>query len=680
MKRTRLQSVLPAAIAALCTAGSTAAFAAPPRLSLVPPKNTGFLVDQRFDIRGEATLDAGRTVSTISIAVDGVTISTQAATTPSFYDAATRSLTVRQFSLLTTGTHTITLRVTDSANESSTLTKSYNVINPFGNRKPVKNIIFFLGDGMGAAHKTAARLARFGLDEGRTNGFLAMDGMPNIASILTHSLNSLITDSAPGMANYVTGSKANNNQEGVYPDNTSNTFFDVPASGMTPAAPNHTGAFDNPRIEYLSEYLSRKFGKSTGIVSTADIEDATPAANAIHTQDRNAGTGICDQYFDERNTKNLRVLMGGGRRWFLPNTVIGSNRSNATDYALPAATASALGVTPGALDPGRNLISDFQGDGFSYAPTRAAMNAIPASADKVLGLFQYGNMNVALDKINGRRGINPPTRTTSVVADAQGADQPMLDEMAAVAIRTLNNNNPKGFFLMVEAAHIDKQSHLMDADRAIYETLEFDNAVRKGIEFANQDGNTLVIVSADHECAGFVINGSVSSTTARGLASDAGKFDPTVQPVRQTAIGGAFPNYGAMLSPDGLTPDPLTGYPATPDGAVKLVIGFGASGDRYEDFLAKPFPVNDGIQTLAIALGTLTAFPASVQTRTPEATSGMFLRGQQSGGNGSQAGHTANEIPLYAYSTGSRASTLFFGLLDNTDVFFLMAKAALGGY
>ncbi|MFH4276182.1 alkaline phosphatase, partial [Acinetobacter baumannii] len=86
------------------------------------------------------------------------------------------------------------------------------------------------------------------------------------------------------------------------------------------------------------EYLHRTMGKSLGLVTTADVEDATPAANAVHTLNRNAGTGICDQYLDESDAAGtgrfgtgLTVLMGGGRRWFLPAGKFGSSRTAATD-------------------------------------------------------------------------------------------------------------------------------------------------------------------------------------------------------------------------------------------------------------------------------------------------------------------------------------------------------------
>ncbi|WP_204315047.1 alkaline phosphatase, partial [Klebsiella pneumoniae] len=82
--------------------------------------------------------------------------------------------------------------------------------------------------------------------------------------VKTSSLNSIVTDSSPGMTSYVSGNKNNNNEEGVFPDDT-------------------VDPFDNPRIEYLSEYLHRTQGKRLGIVTTADVFDATPAGNAVHT-------------------------------------------------------------------------------------------------------------------------------------------------------------------------------------------------------------------------------------------------------------------------------------------------------------------------------------------------------------------------------------------------------------
>lgn len=678
-----LPRLLPLGAALLLTA-TGAVWAAPPRLRIMPPNNNGFLVDQRFDIRGEATLDAGRTLTSISLTVDGVNLTPFAA----IDGAPQNSITFRKFSTTTPGLHTISVSARDSGGETATLTQSFSIVNPSGSRRRTRNIIILLGDGMGAAHRTAARLTKYPLVDGRTTGILAMDTMPGTASVLTHSLNSMITDSAPGMASYVTGSKSFNGQEGVYPDNTGNGFY---------SSADNTGAFDNPRVEYLSEYMHRNYNKVLGIVSTADVEDATPASMAIHTQNRGAGTGVCDQYFDERDFTGLRVLMGGGRRWFIPNptttpgtgTINLSSRSIATDYQLPPAVAAALGVPTGALDPGRDLIGDFKNAGFTYAATRTdLLNPAITNTDRLLGLFAYGNMNVAMDKIYKRRNQLQPGRSTHVVDDYFQPDQPMLDEMTDVALNVLNRNRD-GFVLMVEGAHIDKQSHLMDADRAIWETIEFDNAVKKCLDFANRVGDTLVIVTADHECSGFSIIGSSTKTKAqlkadigtRGAADRTSPAAPylTQQNTVGTYDAAAFPQY--TMLPDG--------YPADPDSDKKILIGFGANGDRFEDWLSKPLPVIDSLLTTGLQtdLGTkgyvLTPLVRPLQTDgNGGRLGGFFLRGHVSG---DQAVHTASEILLSAYSsaapgTTSNAWQQFRGLIDNTDVFFFAARALLGGY
>ena len=114
----------------------------------------------------------------------------------------------------------------------------------------------------------------------------------------------------------------------------------------------------------------------------------------------------------------------------------------------------------------------------------------------------------------------------------------MLDEMTEAALSVLSSNK-KGFVLMVEGAHIDKQSHLMDADRVIGETIEFDNAVGVVRRFAEKAGDTVVVVLADHECSGFSLIGALSGgvSAAKALPSDASALDPAQTPARQKLAG-----------------------------------------------------------------------------------------------------------------------------------------------
>src|SRR6266851_2303402 len=537
---------------------ASTAFALPTDVTVTPPEGARFFVSQKFDLRVEGK---GTGPFSATIKIDGIsrTFSSGAqnsTVTDGITSAGFGGYNLRGYSNADPGVHTITATFTDVSGTVS-VTSNFKIVNPLadsgdrdrfqdrGEGKRVRNIIIMLGDGMGVAHRTAARLVKFGVTAGDPNGYLAMDQFPGTGMITTHSLNSIITDSAPGMSSYTTGNHAKNGQEGVYPANMIDPFF-------------------YPRVEYLAEYLHRTLGKSLGLVTTADVEDATPAANAVHTGDRNRGTGVCDQYLDESDPGNtegfgtgLAVLMGGGRRWFLPAGQFGSSRSAGTDYAaLPADLVAAWHLPAsavGGVDPSRNLLQDFKNAGFAYVDTATSLNST-GTPDKLLGLFGYGNMNVALDKLAKRRNTLLPGAASFAVDDYHAPDQPMLDEMTDVALRVLNKNR-RGFVLMVEGAHIDKQSHLMDADRVIDETIEFDNAVAAARRFADRAGDTLIIVVSDHECAGFSLIGALTGgiDNLRTLPADNAKLDPNVQPERQKVVGvydaAGFPRY--TLAADG---------------------------------------------------------------------------------------------------------------------------------
>lgn len=700
----------------LCIAAcGVTTLALPSNVTITPPNGARFLPGQRFDLRVEGR-GAGPFSATIFI--DGAQKQfTSGAQNTTTTDGITVTgwggFNLRGYTSEVVGLHRIRATFTD-ATGSITVTSQFEIVHPLwtdrftrqlekakasdqraeqtseatpasGRRgvsdrqveaaldlpalsqEGIKNVIIMVGDGMGVAHRTAARLVRHGVTGGTSNGYLAMDAFPGTGLLTTHSLNSIVTDSAPGMACYTTGNHFNNNQEGVFPANVTNPFF-------------------APRVEYLAEYLHRTLGRSLGIVSTADVEDATPASNAAHTLLRGNGTGIVDQYLDEADAANtnrfgtgLRVLLGGGRRWFVPSGQFGSSRSANNDYpALPADLATAWGLTGaarGASDPSRDLIQDFKNAGFAYADSLSALNAAGAP-DKLLGLFAWGNMNTSTDKIAKRRNQALPGQTSFVVDDYRAPDQPMLEEMTAAALRVLSKNQ-NGFVLMVEAAHIDKQSHSMDAERAIWETLEFDNAVNVARNFADVNGDTLVLVLADHECAGFSILGALSGKidALKALASDAAKLDPATQPERQKMIGvyeaAGFPKY--TMAADG--------YPQTLDVDGKMLIGFGASGDRYETWTthALPSPSVDSLPTSIAGELATKGYPALPVNRATE--TGFFLRGQA--GGRTFAVHTASDIPVSAYSTsrtGREPWRSFGGVQENTDVFFKIMRAIMGGY
>jgi len=668
MKRPAVHLLLAGAL----LAATAAAQAAPSVSRLVPPSElfasnnpnppviARFLPGQRFDLQATVKLDAGTTLASFEFAVDGVALKpaagiTSVVTTGLTLPAGTNAAVVSQraYSNARPGIHRLTVNAVQSDGQRTSATGNFEVVALTGAGRKAKNIIILLGDGMGAAHRTAARIMARGYAQGKAHAALAMDTFPSTGMVMTSSLDAIVTDSSPGMSNYVTGNKAANNQEGVFPDDTAD-------------------AFDNPRVEYLSEYLHRTQGKALGIVTTADVFDATPAANAVHTSNRGNGTGIVDQFLDDRGLTGLSVLLGGGRKWFLPNgdalkadgsrngqAMNGSQRDAKTDYVLPADIVAGWGAAPGAKDPGRDLIGDFQRAGFAYAPDRLGL-AAAGDADQLLGLFAYSNMNVAFDKINKRRGVS------TVVDDYGFPDQPMLDEMAEAALKVLSRKK-QGFVALIEGASIDKQAHLMDTDRWLLEVIEFDRAVQVAKDFAAKHPDTLVIVTADHECSGAAIIGASTKPVAaiRAAAAPAeGASAPSAATLRDPVVGvyqaAKFPKY--TIAADG--------YPQSTDVDYKMLIGYGANADRYESWLANATPTQDSQQPF-VGQAPQSGYPANPNVRNQGG--GFLVTGQVPG---DQAVHTATDVPLSALGRGS---ALFSGVMDNTDVFFKIAQSAIKG-
>ena len=646
------------AAAALALLAGTSAMADPSVTRLTPPSrlfSTGvtagpitarFIAGQKFDLQATIRPTVGTTITGASFYVDNVLVVGPGSLVPATAITASAPnavvASVRGYSNMTPGVRTLKIVATASDNTSVTAFGNFEVVGITQQGRRAKNIIFMIGDGMGIAHRTAARIMLNGVTQGKSDAFLAMDKLPSAAMLVTHSLNSIITDSSPGAACYSTGNKSNNNQHGVFPDDT-------------------TGAFDNPRVELMPEFLRRTQNKSLGVITTSDVFDATPGSFGTHTSNRGAGTGICDQFIDDSNLTGLSVLMGGGRKWFLPAGTPGTARAIASDYVLPSDIVSGWGASVGALDASRNLLADAQAAGWNYAADAAQMVAAP-NTGKLLGLFAYSNMNVALDKINKRRGAS------TVVDDFGFPNQPMLDEMTSKGLAVLNSN-PNGFVVMIEAASIDKQAHNMDTERWILDAIEFDRAIEVARQFVAQNPDTLLIVTADHECAGINIIGASTITNAnlatRAANVPVGGVSPGgVSGLRDTMMGvyeaAGFPRY--TIATDG--------YPVSTDPDYKMLIGYAGNADRYEDWLTNSLPLKDSQQPF-IGVPPLSLYPAGPLNR--DVAGGFLITGQVPGNT---AVHTASDIPLTA---AGRGSTLIFGVMDNTDVFFRAMQAAIGG-
>ncbi len=612
-----------------------------------PPIIARFLPGQRFDLQATISPDPGKTITGAQFLVDGsvipvaVTWSTANVVTVPPVPVNTVIASVRAYANTSPGIHTFGITAIQSDNQMVTSNGNFEVVAVHSTGLAAKQIIILIGDGMGIAHRTAARIMLQGVTLGKANAPLSMDRLPITGVVNTHSLNSICTDSSPGASCYATGNKANNNQHGVFPD-------DTVENG------------DNPRIESIGEYLHRTQGRSLGIVTTTDVFDSTPGAFGSHTQQRAASSGIVDEFFDERNATGLTVLMGGGRKWFLPNTTAGSGRAATNDYVVPGDVASAWGVPAGVIDIGRDLLSEFIADGFTYAPDATSLNAVPPNTQKLLGLFNLSNMNVAKDKIDKRRA----PAVHGVVDDFGFPDQPMLDEMTDKALQVLDRN-PNGFVAMIEGGSIDKQAHLMDSERWIIDAIEFDRAIERCRQYALTHPDTLVIVTADHECAGATIIGASRVTHAQLVAREATGVGAAQ--LRNGVVGtldqASFPKY--TIAQDG----PGAGYPVTTDIDFRMLVGYACNADRYEDWITNLLP----LQNASHAIATTPPLPGYPQNPLQRDAAGNFLITGHIAD--AIATHTASDIVL---SAAGRGSALFTGVMDNTDVFFKVMRVALG--
>ena len=324
-----------------------------------------------------------------------------------------------------------------------------------------KNVIFFLGDGMGPVTVTASRIFKYG-----EAGKLTMDTLPRTARIKTFSLDAQTTDSAPSMAAYMTGVKSRN--EVLSMDG--NTLARRP-SADTSVTPNVGNAVNNcpatgngASVPTILEQAIAK-GKGTGVVTTARLTHATPAATYAHSCHRDAEYAISAQAvpggagFNPALGAGVDVLLGGISYYWRP--------FNAT-------------TMPRGRPDRRDLVAELQAKGYTAVSDLPSFNAAPASG-RLIGLFDQalaqGHMSYELDR--------------------DPAKEPSLAQMTTKAIDILSKN-PNGYFLMVEGGRIDHALHGTNAKRALADTIAFDDAIKAALGKVDL-ANTLVVVTADHD-------------------------------------------------------------------------------------------------------------------------------------------------------------------------------------
>lgn len=290
-----------------------------------------------------------------------------------------------------------------------------------GSKKRAKNVILLIGDGMGLAQIQAGLTANFGQ--------LNMINMKHVGLSRTEALNADFTDSAAGGTAMATGQKTNNR------------YIGVDADGKPLAS--------------IPDTLAR-YGIKSGVISSGDITDATPAAFYAHQIDRSMSQEIAADF----QRSHVDILVGSNRKSFLENK-------------------------------DTNLMQQLEKNGYQLQKTLAGFSSAAS-----------GKQLVLLEESATRR-----------VLDGRGE---MLKTSLLKTIALLSENK-KGFFIMAEGAQIDYGGHANNVPYLVTEQHDFDRLVGEALKFADQDGETLVIVTADHETGGLsLLDASYQKGTIRG--------------------------------------------------------------------------------------------------------------------------------------------------------------------
>ena len=549
---------------------------------IYPIDNAAILSGSKFDIKIEFSHVINP--EDIAIELNDKPISKTALVKPEFISNESgkgSSLIFRDIQLSKSGKYLLTAKTSQEKAEVT-----WDVYS--GGPRRVKNVILFVGDGMTIANRTAARVLSKGIVEGKYQGKLAFDDMPYTAMIGTSGSDSLITDSANSMSAYTTGHNTAVNAMGVYASRASDNL-------------------SHPKVETIAELIKRKTKISVGIVSDAELQDATPGAMVAHTRRRADKQYIADQLL----ASGAEVILGGGSAYFYPQSTKGSKRKDE-----------------------KNLVDVFKSDGYQVALTKQELLATSANKNtkKLFGVFHPDNMDGSLDRLYLKKNtVN------------QYPNQPDLTEMTSSAIEVLSRN-PNGFFLMVEAALIDKFNHPLDWERAAFDTIMLSNAVQIAKDFAKTHPDTLIIVTPDH-----THSGSIS-----GVIND-DKPGPLREKVGIYAEAG-YPNYPKA---------DVQGYPSQIDVSKRIAFFYGNYPDHYETM----HPKLDGTFVPAIKGedGKFVANPKYQQLQEDAIHVGGNLPSHQDSGV-----HTADDAVLNAVGPGADK---FKGFMDNTEVFRVMVDA-----
>jgi alkaline phosphatase len=400
---------------------------------------------------------------------------------------------------------------------------------------------------------------------------LALDGVL-VGAVRTNMADSVITDSAAAATAFACGQKTSDGFEALGPR----------AEGVLSIYPPPA---ETLRYKPLATVLegARLRGMATGVVVTSRVADATPAAFVSHTDSRTHEDDIAEQLVYQ----GIDVVLGGGRQHLLPVTA-GGTRSD-----------------------GENLLDVLRQRGYRIVQTSTELAAV--THGRVFGALAPKNMAPDLDRV------------------AFKLTEPSLAEMTRKAIEILSQDR-NGFFLFVEGSQVDLGGHANDAVMAVTELLAFDGAVAAALEFAERDGNTLVLAFPDHATGGVSIGNANSNYTYTKTSVES--LLAPLQRMQLTSLGVAS-EIGTDLSP------------ANIESKVTHWWGIEPSNDEIAAILARVsagFTLDYAIAGLLVQAHTLVGFTS--------------------------LGHEGGDVPLWAFGPGAPA-----GSHDNTELARLVAGA-----
>lgn len=516
----------------------------------------------------------------------------------------------RRIALFEPGEYTATLTYNNGSKTEATW-----LVRDLAEVRKTKSIALFIGDGMTTNMITAARLLAHKTINGKYQTTMAMDKFPVLGHQMTHSIDSFITDSANSASALNTGHKSSVNCLNVYADSSKDPF-------------------DDPKVETIAEMFHRLTGGHIGIVSTAFIADATPAALVAHTRNRGAYEAIVDTYLNGvqnytwSNTP-VDVIFGGGAEQFYSPSLGGKTYE------------------------GKDYYDEFAKADYQIIQNRTALLSANSS-EKALGIFSTANMAKWLDRNVYRQNLN---QSLSPAGDKKPAlDQPGLKEMTLKAIDILQaRSGDKGWFLMSEAASIDKMMHSLDYDRALGELLELDDTIKATIAHLDSLSilnETLILVTADHG-HGFDVMGSVDTHYLAAQTDDRKKRDAIG--VYEASGLSEYTSTGNLTYTD-------SNFPSNWEPRFTLFDGLMANPDRRETWSVH----KDGPRKPATAANQSTDYYANPK----DGAGGILLNGTLPVEN-DQGVHSLTDVPVFAQGP---CQEMFGGVYSSIDIFYGMAE------